>query len=229
MRKTSHTLIHTPAEPAARAADGRYVLLGIGLLIGGVLALGWELSVPDEHSSREAAASTRAAARRKAEPIKPLETLPSPAHILARLLASAMPPMDAMPRPQTPARLRPEQLRVERVLVGGELVADGLLSPTIIEREQDRSRYLVYFELAALAEPDRATSLPACDEFRLDDREGAVYEPLCNLTGLRPARPVDGRAPVQLVFAVYNDSAPARLLYRGDTGEFAPLPDQPVR
>lgn len=244
-----------PPPPPPAAPDARYLLLVIGLCLGGVAAVAWELSVDDAGSpSRAAAAATqptdpepdgapsnsRTAARPARDPQSTQRLRPVPVNNSAENQVVRGPDR-AEPLPQrtgplttssTPRRrTRPasrvdvEELCVDRVLVGGEIIAAGLLDEPTVEEEQDHSKYFVCFELSWPDEP-KAVTPPRCEDFRVEDAKGETYEPLCDLKGVRAAAHPKGRGAIRVVFAVFNDSAPERLLYRGDDGRFVPLPDQ---
>jgi hypothetical protein len=243
-----------PQPPPPSAPDARYLLLVIGLCLGGVAAVCWELSV-DEMTPKKAAAASRAdepeksgkqagsrtATRTARETPKPQRPTPAPAASVATDHVQASPAHDeAVPertgplttsstprrqRTRPPPRVAPDELCVDRVLVGGELITAGLLAESAVDQEQDHSKYFVCFDLSWSDEP-RAVMPAKCEDFRVEDAKGESYEPICDLRGLRPAARTKGRGCIRVVFAVFNDSAPERLLYRNAEGKFVPLPDQ---
>lgn len=245
--------IQPPVTPPPRqAGDSRYFLLLVGLFIGGILAVAWELGVDDVKTPTTADAATgknesKTSQRKTAKTHPPARSRrptrrPQPAPPVAKHekqnddeqrrnnstlyrpgpLTRSITPRDRYSAPD-PAPSKTPDVCVDRVLVGGELIAAGLFDESTVEQEQDRSKYFVCFELSWAADSKLAYKSPNCQDFRLEDALGQEYEPLCDLKGLRPARPESGRSALRVVFAVFNDSAPERLLFRNADGEFVPL------
>lgn len=112
---------------------------------------------------------------------------------------------------------------VNRILVGEQLVTSGILAESTLAEHGERHQYIVYFELC-LEEWAEKQGPPLTDwDFRLEDAAGLTYAPL----EFNRALPVSSSAEADcagVAFAVYNDSAPARVHYRAEGSTFVPLP-----
>lgn len=130
----------------------------------------------------------------------------------------------AMPAGQTPAsttpRIEPEHLRISSVLVGGELIAAGLLPDSVLDDQEKHSKYIICFVMMTAEGQVPESARPRWDDFRLEDDHGVIASPLSEVQD-KIAQPA-GHSLV--FFAIYNDSAPARLLYRTADDRFRPLP-----
>ncbi len=225
--------------------DSRHMLGGLGLLVGASAAMMWELKtmpavMPEPAavtSDGETDESLAAAGEYAAEPTAEDQTAPDPT-ILAETAdgpaADAEPPdeearsstqpaePESPPRAAVPppATIDPARIRIKRVLVGGELVAAGIVPEAVLVEQEAHSKYIICFEIATTRDEHPAAALPRCEDFRLEDDQGVIAAPLAEVSSRRAAAPEHTR----VFFAIYNDSAPARLLYRTADGAFRPLP-----
>lgn len=135
--------------------------------------------------------------------------------------ATKQPPAQAAQRTRTLPRFG---VRLDRILVGEQLVTNGILVESKLEEHGERNQYIIYFELVLEHRGDTGQLRLTSEDFRLEDGAGLSYPaieagPTCAVA-LEPTR--SGRLGV--AFAVYNDSAPARLHYRSAEHTFTPLP-----
>jgi hypothetical protein len=132
-------------------------------------------------------------------------------------------PTSKNPTGAAPAAIAPGSVKVTRILVGADAQRAGVLDESLVREHADSDRYLVYFGLA-LDQAGGAGQRLTYTDFRLEDASGLIYSPL------RPRDALNGQATSGgVAFAVYNDSAPARLLVRVGGERFAPLPDSVFR
>jgi hypothetical protein len=118
----------------------------------------------------------------------------------------------------------PDSVTIGRLLVGAEVLRAGLVKETQARELARSDRYLVYFGLSVAGANGRATY----EDFRLEDASGLIYKPLRTRDALgTDGAPSAGAGGV--AFAVYNDSAPARLLVRAGGERFVALPENIFR
>lgn len=241
-----------PRQPTDPPDDNPTVkMLIMGLLFGAASGILWEYKAATDAVPQSASAATETptasaaadGARTSKRPTRPFNNVRPFAEPVAVSRGNANSPptpqfQNAVPQrnlyaqPQTPppsgaapaynrqpAVRQPmdtRDIRVSRVFVGGELISAGIVSESYIKKQQGKSRYVVCFEVSAGA-------ALRCEDFRLEDREGTAYDPLCNLDGRSAGAASNGRSMLRVAFAVFNDSAPERLLYRSSDGRFAPV------
>jgi hypothetical protein len=126
-------------------------------------------------------------------------------------------------RPKYPRRLC--QARLDRILVGEDVITNGVLPEATLEEHAQHSKYVVYLELSVTTEGADRGQRVSHQDFRLEDTEGLIYTPIQSSNPLLAEPDVGGAACIGVAFAVYNDSAPARLLYRTGEETFLPLPE----
>ena len=136
------------------------------------------------------------------------------------------PPGEAATSNVPPAdRIRLCQIRLNRVLVGEEVVTSGVFRESALDEQAKHGKYVVYFELSIGNRARRRNLTVSFQDFRLEDSAGLIYSPLriadCLSATLEPGKTARGG----VAFAVYNDGAPARLLFRTGKESFAPLPE----
>ena len=140
-------------------------------------------------------------------------------------------PAPAAPPPTAPApATRPAtatgrslSIRVVDVHVGADVVALGIVPEATLNQHAKSEKYLVYFELA-LTNTAAADARPVrFRDFQLQDRQGLLYSPLEPASAPSVAVPPGQTRRSGVVFAVYDDSAPARLLYKTAAGVYVPL------
>ena len=123
----------------------------------------------------------------------------------------------------TAATGRSLPVRVVDVHVGADVVALGIVPEATLNQHAKSEKYLVYFELA-LTNTAAADARPVrFRDFQLQDRQGLLYSPLEPASAPSAAVPPGQTRRSGVVFAVYNDSAPARLLYKTAAGVYIPL------
>lgn len=126
---------------------------------------------------------------------------------------------------QDPDIQRDFEVRIRRILVGADVAAAAVIDEPELRKHERSGRYLVYFELSVTNRSKRGVPRISHEDFRLEDGKGMIYSPL------RPRNPLSGRlgpgetARGGVAFAVYNDSAPARLLIRTGPETFHSLPE----
>lgn len=116
------------------------------------------------------------------------------------------------------------QIRMRRILIGQEAIAVGALPESTLEKHAKHNKYLVYFELSFTNLGEQSRHVNSVD-FRLEDSNGFIYSPLRSRDDLSDEIVAGKTAQGGVAFAVYNDSAPARLLYRTGPERFTPLPE----
>lgn len=112
-------------------------------------------------------------------------------------------------------------VKIHRILVGAAALQANVLPPEVARAQADADRYVVYFQLS-VSGPSHTRVTYA--DFRLEDASGLIYNPLRTRDALGEAPGGSGVA-----FAVYNDSAPARLMVRTGGDRFVALPDSIFR
>jgi hypothetical protein len=119
----------------------------------------------------------------------------------------------------------PFHIHLKRVLVGEDVIAAGILSESAVEEHAKHDKYIVYLEFSFTNDTSAGRRTVSCRDFRLEDNGGLIYSPLQSSdylsAELGPAKTASGG----FAFALYNDSAPARLLYRTGGERFIPLPE----
>jgi len=119
----------------------------------------------------------------------------------------------------------PIDVRIERILVGGEALAAGVVDESLLNTHAKTDKYVVYFTLQVSPAGTRGTRRISFEDFRLEDRSGLIYTPLSTRDRLSATLGAGETARGGVAFAVYNDSAPARLLLRTGADSFTPLPE----
>ena len=123
-----------------------------------------------------------------------------------------------------PDTQRDFEVRIRRILVGADVAAAAVIDEPELRKHERGGRYVVYFDLSVTNQGKSAAPRISHDDFRLEDGKGMMYSPLKprnSLSGrLEPAETARGG----VAFAVYNDSAPARLLIRTGAETFQSLP-----
>ena len=100
-------------------------------------------------------------------------------------------------------------------------MAARVIPESVFKEHEEHSKYLVYFELSTTGADASAAPMLHGEDFRLEDNEGAIYSPLTDAQDRLSSSAAIGHT--RIIFAVYNDSSPARLLYRTTAGEFVPV------
>jgi hypothetical protein len=115
--------------------------------------------------------------------------------------------------------------RLHGFLVGQHVIAAGVIDESVLDAEEGHEKYLVYLDLSVTNRDDRRGCQFSHEDLRLQGTKGLVYTPLRPRDGLRADLHAGETARGGVAFAIYNDSAPARLLYRTGPDSFAPLPE----
>lgn len=124
-----------------------------------------------------------------------------------------------------PETQRDFEVRIRRILVGADVAAATVIDEPELRKHERSGRYVVYFDLSVTNRAKSGAPRISHEDFRLEDGKGMIYSPL------KPRNPLSGRlAPAEtarggVAFAVYNDSAPARLLIRTGAETFQSLPE----
>lgn len=120
---------------------------------------------------------------------------------------------------------RPCQIRLKRILVGEEVLTNRVFPESALDEQAKHGKYVVYFELSISNQAQRSDLTVSFRDFRLEDSAGLIYSPLrtddCLSAILEPGKTARGG----VAFAMYNDAAPARLLFRTGQESFTPLPE----
>ena len=193
-------------------------------------------TAPSSVGSAASALSAAPARGRSAEPDpsparKPTRTVRS---ARARMPKQTVPPtVDSDPAGSSPGPPRfvttepnpPLGFRLHRFLVGQQVVAAGVIDESVLNDEEGHGKYLVYLDLSVTNQDDRRGCRFGHEDLRLQGSKGLVYTPVRPRDGLRATLEAGETARGGVAFAVYNDSAPARLLYRTGPDSFAPIPE----
>jgi hypothetical protein len=117
------------------------------------------------------------------------------------------------------------QIRLNRILVGEELVTNGVFEESTLDEQAKHGKYVVYFELSVTSQEQRQNISVSFKDFRLEDGAGLIYAPIGTNDRLSAVLAPGKSARGGVAFAVYNDGAPARLLFRTGEESFTPLPE----
>lgn len=123
------------------------------------------------------------------------------------------------------ARNRLCQIRLNRILVGEEVVTNGVIRESTLDEQAKHGKYVVYFELSITSQAQRSNVSVSFQDFRLEDGAGLIYSPILTNDRLSAILGPGKTARGGVAFAVYNDGAPARLLFRTGEESFTPLPE----
>lgn len=185
-----------------------------------------------EAQIREAERASSAPATTRPSDARDLDRLPQKPDRLTRnvsRLAETRPRKQATTsvpatRPAT-ATGRSLPIRVVDVHVGADVVALGIVPEATLNQHAQSGKYLVYFELALTntAAADADARPVRFRDFQLQDRQGLLYSPLEPASAPSAALPPGQTRRSGVVFAVYDDSAPARLLYKTAAEGYIPL------
>jgi hypothetical protein len=117
------------------------------------------------------------------------------------------------------------KFRLHRFLVGQQVLAAGVIDESVLSAEEDHGRYIVYLDLSVTNQDEERGCRFSHEDLRLQGSKGLVYTPVRPRDGLSADLGAGQTARGGVAFAVYNDSAPARLLYRTGPDSFVPLPE----
>jgi hypothetical protein len=123
------------------------------------------------------------------------------------------------------ARNRRCQIHLNRILVGEEVVTKGVFRDSTLDEQAKHGKYVVYFELSIRSQERRQNISVSFQDFRLEDSAGLIYAPIHTNDRLSATLAPGKTARGGVAFAVYNDGAPARLLFRTGEELFTPLPE----
>lgn len=123
------------------------------------------------------------------------------------------------------ARNRRCQIHLNRILVGEEVVTKGVFRDSTLDEQAKHGKYVVYFELSITSQERRQNISVSFQDFRLEDSAGLIYSPIHTSDRLSATLAPGKTARGGVAFAVYNDGAPARLLFRTGGESFTPLPE----
>ncbi len=204
----------------------------------GLMHLAWANARMREAQLREAERVSSAPAKTQPPDTEDLDrSHPKP----DRLKRDVSPLAETRPREQAPTPVTPPPtaqatvtqptaetgsslaVRVAEVRVGAEVVALGIVPEATLNQHAKSGKYLVYFELALTNTAAADARQVRFRDFQLQDRQGLLYSPL-EPAGTPSAELPPGQTRRSgVVFAVYDDSAPARLLYQTAAGAYIPL------
>ena len=115
-------------------------------------------------------------------------------------------------------------VRVKRMVVGAEPIAAGLVTESMADEHAKHDKYLIHLSVCVTNTSTHQTHQTDYRDFKLEDDAGLIYAPLhpndAISADIHPGKTACGG----VAFAVFNDSAPARLLYRTGSGTYTPLP-----
>lgn len=177
----------------------------------------------------EPGSPTGATAARQSEPVRARPTAPNPRAPTGPPAADrpdVVPPADRPPRAPEAVAIAADtvQVRVNGILVGGQVSAAGVVSEAELDKQAKHDRYVVYFDLSVTNVVQRGVTRVSYEDFRLEDRKGLIYVPLPPKGALGAAVAPQQTVRGGVAFAVYNDSAPERLLIRTGPETFSALP-----
>jgi hypothetical protein len=115
-------------------------------------------------------------------------------------------------------------IQVNRVLVGGQLTANGILAESVLERYGKEKKYIVCFDLSVLAAQDQGEIRLTSTDFRLEDSLGTIYPPLEDMKQQQATLKGGESWRGGVAYAIHNDGAPARLYFRTRDEMYTPLP-----
>jgi hypothetical protein len=188
-------------------------------------------STPHQASASPPVASARSEKERmpvvstkaeKKQPAAAVKTASVAMPVKPKPVADAPPTAPAVTRVSEGSRS--VSIQVHRILVGGQLVSNGIVSTSVLDRYGEDNKYIVYFDLSVTAESDQSVVHLTHEDFRLEDSQGTIYPPL-ELSGqlstvLEKGESVRGG----IAYAIPNDGAPARLHFRTRDQSYTPLP-----
>ena len=105
------------------------------------------------------------------------------------------------------------------------MVGNGLFRESTLDEQAKHGKYVVYFELSITSQVQRGNVSVSFQDFRLEDSAGLIYSPMRTSDSLSANLAPGKTAGGGVAFAVYNDGAPARLLFRTGEESFTPLPE----
>jgi hypothetical protein len=117
------------------------------------------------------------------------------------------------------------EVSIRRILVGADVIAAAVIDEPVLREHERSARYVVYFDLSVTNRSKRGVPRISHEDFRLEDGKGMIYSPLRTRNPLSGRLGPDETARGGVAFAVYNDSAPARLLIRTGAETFHSLPE----
>jgi len=123
------------------------------------------------------------------------------------------------------ARNRLCQIRLNRILVGEEVVTNGVFRESTLDEQAKHGKYVVYFQLSITSRAQQQNVNVSFQDFRLEDSAGLIYSPIRTDDRLSAILAPGKTARGGVAFAVYADGAPARLLFRTGEESFTPLPE----
>ena len=136
---------------------------------------------------------------------------------------AASPPMPSSVHPTEPYPSL--EFRLHRFLVGQQVLAAGVIDESVLSAEESHGRYIVYLDLSVTNQDKKRGCRFSHESLRLLGTKGLVYMPVRPRDGLMADLGAGQTTRGGVAFALYNDSAPAGLLYRTGPDSFARLPE----